>query len=188
MSRLRLWNVVCLGSVCLLLLASACGRAPVRTKQAQPPERIVTEISPGIPYGTRENEATPNPNRLSEAWWKSEEIRASRDIADAIAQLPEVKHASVLLAGDTAFVAVVLETGDGTEVPEELKQQVASKARSADFRLTNVYVSASPEFVDRLNAYVSEQQDGRPVPGMARELRDMTKQLVPIRLSPQPQQ
>jgi len=187
MSSWRHWKWVGLGSLCILLMASACGRAPARTNQTQPPQRNVTEISPGIPYGTRENEATPNPYRVAEVG-ELGEVRASREIADAVAQLPEIKNANVFLAGDTAYVAVVLETGDGKEVPEELKQQVATKARSVNSSLANVYVSASPEFVDRLNAYMSELRNGRPVSGLARELREMTKQLVPIQLSPHPLQ
>ena len=67
--------------------------------------------------------------------------------------LKEVKHADIIVAGNQAYVAVVLTNGNKGAVENNLKKKIAKKVRSTDKNIDNVYVSANPDFVERMQEY-----------------------------------
>jgi len=69
--------------------------------------------------------------------------------------------------------------GNGQEVSSQLKQKIASKVKSINSKIENVYVSADPDFVDRMNGYIQNLQQGRPVRGFIDEFNTMVERIFP---------
>ncbi|MCY9666360.1 YhcN/YlaJ family sporulation lipoprotein, partial [Paenibacillus alginolyticus] len=57
--------------------------------------------------------------------------------------------------------------------------QIAPKVRETDPTIQNVYVSTNPDFIDRINAYVRDVQEGRPVAGFVEEFNEMVQRIFP---------
>lgn len=122
-------------------------------------------------------------------------VEISQAIADAVAALDEVKTANVLVTGRNAYVAVVLEYGAGvsnamdsdtgnrtvTDVSEQIKGKIADKAKSINANIQNVYVSASPDFVERMNAFRQDIQNGKPAAGFIKEFYNIIERVFPTR-------
>jgi len=136
-------------------------------------------------------------------------VQWSQQIADQLAAMDEVKSANVLVTDDNAYVAVTLHsgytmapTGQGTtggnaagagaaggnaagagvgaqDVSQEIKNKVADKVRSIKPNIRNVYVSANPDFVERMNAYVQDVRNGRPIAGLVNEFNNMIMRVFP---------
>lgn len=122
-------------------------------------------------------------------------VEASQTVADAVAGLDEVKTANVLLAGRSAYVAVVLEYGAGvsnaadsetnnrtvTDISDQVKGKVADKVKSVNTSVQNVYVSASPDFVERMSAFRQDLQNGKPAAGFIKEFYNVIERVFPTR-------
>lgn len=122
-------------------------------------------------------------------------VEASQSIADAIAALDEVKTANVLLTNQNAYVAVVLEYGAGvsnaadgdtqnrtvTDVSDQVKRKIAEKVKATNTDIRNVYVSASPDFVERMSSFRQDIQNGKPVAGFIKEFYNVIERVFPTR-------
>lgn len=73
--------------------------------------------------------------------------------ADKVTDLKEVKNATVIVAGNSAYVAVVLTNGQKGAIANHLKNKITDKVKSADKHVRTVYVSANPDFVERMQGY-----------------------------------
>ncbi|KAF1680404.1 MULTISPECIES: YhcN/YlaJ family sporulation lipoprotein [Bacillus] len=99
--------------------------------------------------------------------------------ADKVTDLKEVKHANVIVAGQQAYVAVVLTNGNKGAVENDLKKKVAKKVRSTDKNIDNVYVSANPDFVERMQGYGKRIQNGDPIAGLFDEFTQTVQRVFP---------
>lgn len=133
-------------------------------------------------------------------------MRMSQKIADQIAAMPEVRSANVLLTDKNAYVAVVLNEGVADtargvrsmgdnvvnrskdfqaakvgNVPDVIKSVIARKVQKMDSNVRNVFVSANPDFVDRLNGYAEEFRNGHPLRGLILEFNTAVERLFPQR-------
>jgi spore cortex protein len=84
----------------------------------------------------------------------------------------------VLVTGKHAYVAVVVNTPEGP-LSRELEEQIAQQVRATDQNIQNVYVSTNPEFVDRINRYVTDVRQGHPVTGFFQEFTEIVKRIFP---------
>ncbi|PJH95196.1 YhcN/YlaJ family sporulation lipoprotein [Bacillus sp. SN1] len=100
------------------------------------------------------------------------------DAADKITDMKEVKHANVIVAGNQAYVAVVLTNGN-KEVGKDLKRKISDKVRDTDKNMDNVYVSANPDFVDRMQGYGERIQNGDPIAGFFDEFSETVQRIFP---------
>lgn len=107
-------------------------------------------------------------------------VRASQEVAQEVANLPEINTAAAIVMNRNAYVAVTLKAkrGDG-KVTEQLKDKVSKHAKAVDPTLRNVYVSANPDFVKQINNYANDLQNGRPVSGFIKNLNDMLRRTFP---------
>ena len=71
-----------------------------------------------------------------------------------------------------------LSTGS-EKLTEELKNNIASVVKEHRPMTEHVYVSADPEFVGRMNAYMNEAVQGRPVQAYIAEFNGMVERLFP---------
>jgi YhcN/YlaJ family sporulation lipoprotein len=105
-------------------------------------------------------------------------IQIANQAAEKIVKLNSVKQANVLVTGRNAYVAVVVDTPQG-QLSRELEEQIAQHVRSTDPNIQNVYVSTNPEFVDRINRYVTDVRQGRPVSGFFEEFTEIVQRIFP---------
>lgn len=98
--------------------------------------------------------------------------------ADRITRLTGVKQANVLVTKYNAYVAAVVNI-PSNQMPKALEDQIAKEVRVTDPTIKNVYVSTNPEFVDRVNQYVEDVRQGRPVAGFFDELNQVIQRIFP---------
>jgi YhcN/YlaJ family sporulation lipoprotein len=135
---------------------------------------------------------------------RDSKMQVSQQIADRIAALDDVDSASVLLAGRTAYVAVVMPSGQGNEsgaaanegnageshtlstydAPQEIKERIASQVKTINPNIRRVYVSANPDFVARMNGFAQDVMSGRPVSGFVDEFNTLIQRVFPTKGSP----
>ncbi|WP_449603694.1 YhcN/YlaJ family sporulation lipoprotein [Paenibacillus sp. Marseille-Q9583] len=66
-------------------------------------------------------------------------------------------------------------------VTKEIKAKIAAEIKKHDARIKDVYVSANPDFVDRVNVYAEEARAGHPIKGFVDEFRTMVERIFPTR-------
>lgn len=104
-------------------------------------------------------------------------IQVAQRAADLITRVPGVRQANVLVTQRNAYVAALLD--NNRRLTREVEDRIAQQVRKADPNVQNVYVSTNPEFVDRINAYVIDVQQGRPVAGFVEQFNEMVQRIFP---------
>lgn len=66
-------------------------------------------------------------------------------------------------------------------VPDVIKSVIARKVQKMNPNVRNVFVSANPDFVDRLNGYAEQFRNGHPLRGMILEFNTAVERLFPQR-------
>jgi YhcN/YlaJ family sporulation lipoprotein len=135
---------------------------------------------------------------------RNSRLEASDELAERIADLNEVDRAMVFLTDRNAYVGVVLESdvrtrnaAGGTDIDgsdrdfgnpdtddrlsKRLKDRIAELVKERQPDVRNVFVSANPGFLDSLNDYMADLNNGRPVAGLVEEFNDMVERIFPTR-------
>jgi len=160
----RLWRLAVVALI--LVMTAACANNRARNEMQPLQER----------NQARQWQQAPNqPNAVPDA---EDRIEIAQAAAERIVKLPGVRQANVLVTRNNAYVAAVLDT-TGRQLSRELEDQIAREVRKVRPNIRNVYVSSNPEFVDRINAYMLDVQQGRPVAGFAEQLNEMVQRLFP---------
>lgn len=183
---------------------SGTDRNPAPTALPDTAKQLGRDTARELGQDTNVDGFSPKPDTADSP--AAQKIEVSQSIADAIAGLNEVKTANVLVTDENAYVAVVLEPGAGKtlgaspspdqspgttpgaantpaagDVTDELKNRIAQKAKSVNTNIRHVYVSASPDFVERMNTYRQDIQNGRPAAGFIKEFYTVVERLFPTR-------
>ncbi|GIP39141.1 lipoprotein YhcN [Paenibacillus sp. J31TS4] len=207
-NRLRAGAGLLLASAVLALSLTGCGREvrqgandvnhkgmqqakPFGANQTDNLQRIVPAPT-SVPYQMNER-ANERMRSMSDG-----RMEMSQQAADAVASLDEVKSANVVLTNNNAYAAVVLHYGSTlTNVPQaqgqhspvigdvapQVKQKIAEKIKAVDPSIRDVYVSANPDFVERMSVYAQDVRSGRPLSGFIREFSTMVERLFPTQAS-----
>ena len=107
------------------------------------------------------------------------DIRVSDDISNRVEAMKEVSNASVIVTENNAYVGAVLKDGGDKDISNDLKERVADTVRGADPSVDQVYVSANPDFVQRMEGYANDIENGKPVAGFAEEFRELVTRIFP---------
>ncbi|MGE7183830.1 YhcN/YlaJ family sporulation lipoprotein [Peribacillus sp. NPDC006672] len=107
------------------------------------------------------------------------DMRVADDISNRVEALKEVKNARVIVTDNNAYVGAVLSDGGDKDISNDLKEKIADAVRGADPSVDNVYVSANPDFVQRMHNYANDIQNGKPVAGFADEFRELVTRIFP---------
>ncbi|MFD0869740.1 Lipoprotein yhcN precursor [Chlamydia abortus] len=190
-------------SAAAVLSLTGCG---AETRQGATPinQRGLDQANPygenRVGDGTIPN-ATTTPYNTNDRVMERSRINAnstmemSQQVADAVASLDEVETANVLITDNNAYVAVNLHTGSSVantdqanpsiigDVTPEVKQKIADKVKSVNANVKDVYVSANPDFVERMNVYAKDFQEGRPLSGFVKEFSTMVERIFPTRVT-----
>ncbi|MCY9516477.1 YhcN/YlaJ family sporulation lipoprotein [Paenibacillus apiarius] len=65
------------------------------------------------------------------------------------------------------------------DVDRDLKNKIANTVKKEAPNCNNVYVSANPDFVDRMNRYMNQAGNGQPLTGLANEIQEMIYRVFP---------
>ncbi|CAH0160713.1 MULTISPECIES: YhcN/YlaJ family sporulation lipoprotein [Bacillaceae] len=106
-------------------------------------------------------------------------MRVSDDISNRVEAMKEVSNASVIVTENNAYVGAVLKDGGDKDISNDLKERVADTVRGADPSVDQVYVSANPDFVQRMEGYANDIENGKPVAGFAEEFRELVTRIFP---------
>ena len=130
---------------------------------------------------TRQNNNDLNNNDLNDNVNDNgtNDLRVSEDISNRVEALKEVKNAWVIVTDHHAYVGAVLNDGEDKDLTNELKDRIADAVRGADSSVEKVYVSTNPDFVQRMNDYVTDINNGKPVKGFVDEFRDLVTRIFP---------
>ncbi|MFD2670548.1 YhcN/YlaJ family sporulation lipoprotein [Marinicrinis sediminis] len=116
------------------------------------------------------------------------------DIAEKLSAMKEIDSANVLLTDDNAYIAVELEERMGKnkrhsrfnraddtdqDVTDRVKTDIANQVKKMKPDINNVYVSANPDFMNRMNGFMDRMDDGNPVRGMMDEFNSMMNRIFP---------
>ncbi|NGP46356.1 YhcN/YlaJ family sporulation lipoprotein [Bacillaceae bacterium SIJ1] len=99
--------------------------------------------------------------------------------AERVTDLEEVEDATVIMTNRNAYVGVELQDGNEDAVSSETKKKVADKVREADDSIERVYVSANADFLDRIEGYADDVENGEPVEGFFEEFNKMIQRVFP---------
>lgn len=73
--------------------------------------------------------------------------------------------------------------GLDSKVTDDLKTRIASTVKQMVPQADNVYVSANPDFVDRMTAYMNDVRLGHPIQGFIVEFNAMVDRIFPVKAS-----
>jgi len=107
-------------------------------------------------------------------------VEASQEIAQQLVAIDPVQTANVLLAGRNAYVAITTKSGQDIDGQPDVKSRIAERVRQLRPEVENVYVSANPDFVSRINGYIEDVNAGRPVAGLFEELNQIVQRISPV--------
>ena len=99
--------------------------------------------------------------------------------ADRIAKLNEVDTANVIVTNRKAYVAVVLKNEANEEVPDRLKKKISDQVKATDKDIRNVYVSSDPDFVNRMEGYGNQINEGTTRNGLFEDFTETVKRVFP---------
>lgn len=116
-----------------------------------------------------------NPNQYTN---NQDQIRVPENIANRIEDLREVKRAKVIVTDNHAYVGAVLQKGEDS-LTTEVKDKIAHAVRNADSSIDEVHVSANPDFINKMNQYVNDAKNGKPIEGFTDEFRDLVNRVFP---------
>lgn len=147
----------------------------------------------GVPY---DNSYTGNSDRNNGNGGQHDNrnMEVSDEVAEQIADMAEVQSANVLLTNRNAYIAVIMDDDNnkgkntnpmakgqimGEDISPHLKMQISKKVKQLKPNVRNVYISANPDFTDRVSGYMEEIEQGRPVSGFMEEFNTMVRRLFP---------
>lgn len=159
--------------ILLMVLLGGC-RAPQR--KPLPPR---TPASPS-PAPMRTTPA-PVPARQPMPTRPADIARLQDKLAREAEQVPGVKRAWVTLSGTTALVGAELKSdiprGQGDAAG--LKNDIATRLRRAEPRLTGVAVATDAATISRVRTVAEGIRAGKPVTTFTRDLNDLMRRMAP---------
>jgi spore cortex protein len=113
----------------------------------------------GNPNLTFTNTTTTNTNN------NHSELHVENEAQDKVQNLPEVKHANIIVSNRNAYVAIEMDDDFHGELSPFVEDQIAQQVREADANIQNVYISSNRDFVEQMSEYRDQIQNGRPITG-----------------------
>lgn len=106
-------------------------------------------------------------------------IREGNYLAIEVDKLPEVNNSSVMVMGNSAYVAAELSDLGGREGANIVERRIADRVRRVDSGIANVYVSSNPDFINRMRGYSNNVRNGQPISGFANEFGETVRRVFP---------
>jgi YhcN/YlaJ family sporulation lipoprotein len=160
-----------------LLLAAAFVFSGIAFSSCSPQQRRPGPTTPAPGERTTPAPGPTSPAPDNRSGTREQEI--ADDLADRISRMEGVNRATVILAGDRAWVGLDLEASLRGEVTREIKDKVTQTVKDRDKTIRTVYVTADADTVTRLQGIAEEIARGRPVSGFMDELNEIGRRAMP---------
>ncbi|WP_052712070.1 YhcN/YlaJ family sporulation lipoprotein [Domibacillus indicus] len=105
------------------------------------------------------------------------DLGVNEEAANRVGDMKEVEDTTVMVTGQTAYVAVNLKNQQ--ELSDDLKQKIEQRVKEADNSVETVYVSADPDFSNRMRNYADRIDNGEPVQGFFDEFGESVRRVFP---------
>lgn len=116
-------------------------------------------------------------NNLDTRQLSNAHLRTSEEAAERVENIKNVKHATVIITDNNAYVGAVLE--EGTKLTESLEENIASAVKQGNKKAERVFISTNPDFTRRMDGYVNDLNNDRPVRGLADEFGETVRRVFP---------
>ncbi len=113
----------------------------------------------------------------------SPRMRVADKAADRIASMPEVEDVNVIVTDDNAYVAAQL--GEGVELTRIVEKKISDQVKAVDQDINDVYISANPDFYDRMTSYTNDIRNGEPIEGLFEEFTESVRRMFPSNVNKQ---
>jgi YhcN/YlaJ family sporulation lipoprotein len=107
------------------------------------------------------------------------QMKVADDAAEKVNEVEGVENATVIVTENNAFVAVALEGNKQGNITDDVKNKISDKVKSTDESIDNVYVSANPDFYDRMRDYGDRINKGEPIAGLFDEFGETVRRVFP---------
>jgi spore cortex protein len=131
-------------------------------------------------YNTLYNTGNNNGNNTGNNTGNTD-TRQADDIARACEQVQGVDNATAVVTGNTAYVGIDMETNIRNVNQSDIKREVANRVRATGNNINTVYVSAEPDFMNRLRNVGNGVRNGKGGNTFTTELNDMVQRITPAR-------
>ncbi|MED1738459.1 YhcN/YlaJ family sporulation lipoprotein [Bacillus swezeyi] len=169
-----------------LLFTAGCGMANQGENARRNQDNALQNVTnrDNVNDGTNVNDRRDVNNRMNVTDNRNQNqdnnnMEVADKAADKVAELKEVRNANVIVTENNAYVAVVLKGNPKGEVTGDLKKKISNKVKEADKDINNVFVSANPDFVDRMRNYGDRIQNGEPIEGIFEEFGETINRIFP---------
>ncbi len=108
-------------------------------------------------------------------------MHVADQVADKIAAMPEVDTANVIVTNNNAYIGAKL--ANGTNLSRNLERKIADQVKTVDTGINDVYISANPDFYDRMTTYSNDIRSGKPISGFFNEFTDTVKRVFPTHIN-----
>ncbi|OYD07715.1 YhcN/YlaJ family sporulation lipoprotein [Paludifilum halophilum] len=106
-------------------------------------------------------------------------MRVADQVADSVSKMEGIDSSTVMVTDATAYVAVMFDKDYEGGMTDKMKDRIAKRVRKKDPSVDRVFVSANPDFVNRMRDYARDVRDGRPITGIMDEFMDMVQRTFP---------
>ncbi|MFC5704300.1 YhcN/YlaJ family sporulation lipoprotein [Cohnella faecalis] len=107
-------------------------------------------------------------------------LELSDAVANKVATIPGIDKAYVMITNRNAYVGVTQKAhGKGAVMDQALKDKIADHVRTVSPTTDNVYVSANPDFMGRMENYAAEVRQGHPIQGFITEFNALVERIFP---------
>ncbi|MHB1419342.1 MAG: YhcN/YlaJ family sporulation lipoprotein [Bacillota bacterium] len=135
---------------------------------------------PPAPMKPRTSPLTPAPARKPIATTPAEAHRMAQTLAKEAGKAPGVRKATVVVSGNTAFVGLELnKKTTNTRETDMIKNDVATRIKKMESRITTVLVASDPDTMTRLNKIATGIREGKPVSSFVTELSVIARRITP---------
>ncbi|WP_079509115.1 YhcN/YlaJ family sporulation lipoprotein [Mesobacillus jeotgali] len=120
-----------------------------------------------------------NEEYRSNSYNQTYRIKGNDDLEQQAEMLQNVQSATVITVQPKAYVAVVLEDGNTTSVPDEVYNKIDRQIKAADDAIKEVFVSSNADFVVEMTDFREQLQSRRPIPGLTEDFNTMIERVFP---------
>ena len=108
----------------------------------------------------------------------------SQAINDAIkSEVSQAKDVWVMVMGNSAYVALDIDSQDTSGEAADIKNQVAEIVMNTDSEITDVYLSEDADSFTRIKDAFTDLTNGEPIRGMTSEISNLFTRITPEKIS-----
>jgi YhcN/YlaJ family sporulation lipoprotein len=104
-------------------------------------------------------------------------MQVADQAADRVADLKGVDHVNIIVTDNNAYVAAKLSNNE--KLTNKLENKISKRVKSVDRDIDHVYISANPDFYNRMNTYAGDIRSGKQVSGFFDQFTQTIQRIFP---------